>query len=168
MAMPVFLLSIAVIFAVFLATMWNAGGVATSTGRKRLFHIAITGLIIALLAFEPLGLLALLLAVWACGVSFLFILAPEHTGLNDDSRSQLESTRTTVSNWAIRFLTWNGNYHTEHHVYPSMPFQSLPEAHRLMQNRLRYVQPGYVACYAGAMRGTANLPRSSGHSENEP
>ena len=55
MAMPVFLLSIAVIFAVFLATMWNAGEVATSTGRKRLFHIAITGLIIALLAFLGLG-----------------------------------------------------------------------------------------------------------------
>lgn len=55
MAMPVFLLSMAMTFAVFFATMWNAGEVATATGRKRLFHIAVTALIVALLAFLGLG-----------------------------------------------------------------------------------------------------------------
>ena len=55
MAMPVFLLSVGSVFAVFMATMWNAGEVATSTGRKRLFHIAVTALIVALLAFLGLG-----------------------------------------------------------------------------------------------------------------
>ena len=55
MAMPVFLLSLSLVFSVFLATMWNAGEVATATGRRRLFHIAITGLIIALLALLGLG-----------------------------------------------------------------------------------------------------------------
>ncbi len=55
MAMPVFLLSLFLVFTVFLATMWNAGEVATATGRKRMFHIAITGLIIALLALLGLG-----------------------------------------------------------------------------------------------------------------
>ncbi len=55
MAMPVFLLSLALIFTVFLATMWNAGEVATATGRKRLFHIAVLALIIALLALLGLG-----------------------------------------------------------------------------------------------------------------
>lgn len=56
MAMPVFLLSIGSVFAVFLATMWNAGEVATATGRKRLFHIAIVTLIVALLAALGLGM----------------------------------------------------------------------------------------------------------------
>lgn len=56
MAMPVFLLSLGSVFAVFLATMWNAGEVATATGRKRLFHIAIVTLIIALLASLGLGM----------------------------------------------------------------------------------------------------------------
>ena len=55
MAMPIFILSLALVFAVFLATLWNAGEVATATGRKRFFHIAITALIIALLAFLGLG-----------------------------------------------------------------------------------------------------------------
>lgn len=55
MAMPVFVLSLGLVFAVFLATMWNAGEVATATGRKRMFHIAITGLIIALLTLLGLG-----------------------------------------------------------------------------------------------------------------
>lgn len=56
MAMPVFLLSLGLVFAVFLATMWNAGEVATATGRKRLFHIAIVTLIITLLASLGLGM----------------------------------------------------------------------------------------------------------------
>ncbi len=56
MAMPVFLLSLGLVFAVFLATMWNAGEVATATGRKRLFHIAIVTLIVALLASLGLGM----------------------------------------------------------------------------------------------------------------
>ena len=55
MAMPVFILSVTAVFAVFLSTRWNAGEVATATGRKRLFHIAITCLIIALLALLGLG-----------------------------------------------------------------------------------------------------------------
>lgn len=55
MAMPVFLLSLTLTFAVFLATMWNAGQVAMATGRKRMFHIAITALIITLLAALGLG-----------------------------------------------------------------------------------------------------------------
>ena len=55
MAMPVFILSLSLVFAVFLATMGNAGEVATATGRKRLFHIAIVGLIIFLLATLGLG-----------------------------------------------------------------------------------------------------------------
>ncbi len=55
MAMPVFLASIAMVFAVFLATMWNAGEVAIATGRKRIFHIAVTVLIIGLLALLGLG-----------------------------------------------------------------------------------------------------------------
>lgn len=56
MAMPVFLLSLAFVFAVFLATIWNAGEVATTTGRKRLFHMVIVALIIALLASLGLGM----------------------------------------------------------------------------------------------------------------
>ena len=56
MAMPVFLLSLALVCAVFLATLWNAGEVATATGHKRLLHIAIVTLIIALLASLGLGM----------------------------------------------------------------------------------------------------------------
>ncbi len=56
MAMPVFLLSLGLVFTVFLATMWNAGEVATATGGKRLFHLAIVTLIIALLASLGLGM----------------------------------------------------------------------------------------------------------------
>jgi len=71
MAMPVFLLSVTVIFAVFLATMWNAGEVATATGRKRLFHIAIVTLIIALLASLGLGMPEWLARMVGIALAFL-------------------------------------------------------------------------------------------------
>ena len=71
MAMPFFLLSLAMVFAVFLATMWNAGEVAVATGRKRLFHIAVTGLIIALLALLGLGAPEWLARIAGVAVAFL-------------------------------------------------------------------------------------------------
>ncbi len=55
MAMPVFIISVIFVFSVFFATMWNAGEVAVVTGRKRIFHFAVVGLIVIVLASLGLG-----------------------------------------------------------------------------------------------------------------
>jgi fatty acid desaturase len=39
---------------------------------------------------------------------------------------------------------WDMPYHAEHHLFPSIPFHRLAEAHRLIRSRLRFLQPGYV------------------------
>ena len=57
----------------------------------------------------------------------------------------LRNTRTTITNPAIRALAWNMPYHTEHHVYPAVPFHALPAAHQLIRHRLSVVDNGYVA-----------------------
>lgn len=68
----------------------------------------------------------------------------EHTGTEytDDT---LRNTRTTVSNRFVRWLAWNMPYHTEHHLYPGVPFHALPKLHHLVKDRLQTLSPGYVS-----------------------
>jgi fatty acid desaturase len=70
-------------------------------------------------------------------------LLAEHTGCTRD-RDGLTNTRTTLTAWPVRLLMWNMPYHAEHHMYPSIPFHKLPEAHAAIRARLGFLQPGYV------------------------
>ncbi len=69
-------------------------------------------------------------------------LLAEHTGCTQD-RNGLTNTRTTLTNVLVRLLMWNMPFHAEHHLYPSIPFHRLAEAHSAIRDRLGYVQPGY-------------------------
>lgn len=70
-------------------------------------------------------------------------LLAEHTGCTED-RNGLTNTRTTLTNALVRLLMWEMPYHAEHHLYPSIPFHRLVDAHGLIRAKLGYVQPGYV------------------------
>jgi fatty acid desaturase len=70
-------------------------------------------------------------------------LLAEHTGCTED-RNGLTNTRTTLTCASVRLLMWDMPYHAEHHLFPSIPFHRLAEAHRLIRSRLRFLQPGYV------------------------
>jgi fatty acid desaturase len=71
-----------------------------------------------------------------------YVLA-EHTGCTQD-RNGLTNTRTTMTNAVVRLLMWNMPFHAEHHLYPSIPFHRLADAHTAIGDRLGFVQPGYV------------------------
>src|SRR5262249_27766892 len=75
----------------------------------------------------------------------LFLLA-EHSGcaFNDD---MLENTRTTLTNVAMRGLTWRMPYHAENHSFPSVPFHALPKLHALIGRRVRVTASGYLAVH---------------------
>ena len=62
------------------------------------------------------------------------ITLAEHTGctLGDDG---LTNTRTTLTTLPIRLFMWNMPFHTEHHLYPSIPFHLLPQAHQELKSR---------------------------------
>ena len=79
-----------------------------------------------------------------------YVLA-EHTGCTQD-RNGLTNTRTTLTNAAVRLLMWNMPYHAEHHLYPSIPFHRLADAHAVLLGRLGFVQRGYVRWHAGLLR----------------
>ena len=76
----------------------------------------------------------------------LFLLA-EHAGC-PHSTDMLCNTRTTFTAKLIRLLSWNMPFHTEHHVYPAVPFHKLPDFHRRIQASLVNTEPGYTAFHA--------------------
>jgi len=83
-----------------------------------------------------------------------YVLA-EHTGCTTD-RNGLTNTRTTLTNAAVQLLMWNMPYHAEHHLYPSIPFHRLPDAHTAIRDRLGFIQRGYVRWNFGIVRKLAN------------
>ena len=91
-------------------------------------------------------------------------LLAEHTGCTLD-RNGLTNTRTTCTNALVRLLMWNMPYHAEHHLYPSIPFHRLAEAHAAIQTRLGFVQPGYIRWNIGFVR---QLRDQSPQTRNSP
>jgi fatty acid desaturase len=80
-----------------------------------------------------------------------YVLA-EHTDCTQD-RNGLTNTRTTLTNAVVRLLMWNMPYHAEHHLYPSIPFHRLADAHRMLRGKLGFIEPrGYVRWNAGVVR----------------
>ena len=73
-------------------------------------------------------------------------LVCEHT-LCPNSDDGFANTRTTLSNPVVRFLMWNLPYHAEHHLFPSIAFHHLPEAHRHLSPHLKYVAKSYTGVH---------------------
>mmetsp|Transcript_42637 Transcript_42637/g.72718 ORF Transcript_42637/g.72718 Transcript_42637/m.72718 type:complete len:381 (+) Transcript_42637:110-1252(+) len=52
--------------------------------------------------------------------------------------NQLHNTRTVESNFIIRWLLWETNFHCEHHAYPAVPFYNLPKLHKLLDPHIKH------------------------------
>lgn len=81
-------------------------------------------------------------------------LAAEH-GACPRTADGFENTRTTLAPWPVRWLFWNMNYHTEHHLAPGVPFHALGRLHAMIRPQLRCVAPGYLAAHRHIWRGLA-------------
>jgi len=73
----------------------------------------------------------------------LYLLA-EH-GDCPQVANMFANTRTTFTNRAMCWLAWNMPYHTEHHVWPSVPFSKLPILSKRLKDHLQVTSPGYIA-----------------------
>lgn len=96
-------------------------------------------------------------AIWGWQTPFLFWIIPqliaqpplrayllaEHTGCAF-TRNGLENTRTTHTNALVRLFMWDMPFHAEHHLYPSIPFHRLADAHAMIGAKLGVVQNGYA------------------------
>lgn len=67
----------------------------------------------------------------------------QHVEMAENSPSILESTRSFTSSPLMPFLYLNMNYHVEHHLYPQVPFYSLPGLNKAIADQLPEPDPGF-------------------------
>jgi fatty acid desaturase len=101
-------------------------------------HVAIYAatLAIALATWSPLPLIIIGLPRLYGAWHLVLVGLTQHGGLADNVVDFRLNTRTVYMNPISRFLYWNMNYHTEHHMYPLVPFHALPRLHELVKNDL--------------------------------
>jgi fatty acid desaturase len=85
-----------------------------------------------------------------------FVLLAEHGGCCF-SEDGTRNTRTTLTLQPLRWLMWNMPFHAEHHLYASIPFHALPEAHRYVAPALHHLDQGYINVHRGLQRNLAAL-----------
>jgi fatty acid desaturase len=88
------------------------------------------------------------------------ITLAEHTACSTDENG-LTNTRTTLTMFPVRLLMWNMPFHTEHHLYPSIPFYQLPKAHAQLRERLVHLEPSYIAANRTIIRSFQPAPGGS-------
>src|ERR1700712_4493506 len=112
-------------------------------------HIAIYVVTIALSfatrSFLPLMLVGLprLYGCWHMVLTGLL----QHIGLADNVIDHRLNTRTVYMNPISRFIYWNMNYHVEHHMFPMVPYHSLPRLHALIKHDLPEPNPSMWHAY---------------------
>ena len=57
------------------------------------------------------------------------LAAMQHAGLAEDMPDHRLNSRTVLLNPFFRFVYANMNYHVEHHMFPMVPYYSLPKLH---------------------------------------
>lgn len=71
----------------------------------------------------------------------------QHIGLMDNVPDFRLNCRTFLVNPVVGFLYWRMNYHTEHHMYPTVPCYRLGALHRAIRHDLPPCPRGIVACW---------------------
>ena len=71
----------------------------------------------------------------------------QHAGLAEDVLDHRLNTRTIYLNPINRYLYWNMGYHTEHHMYPMVPYHNLAKLHTLMKDDCPPPYRGLIAAY---------------------
>jgi fatty acid desaturase len=115
----------------------------------------------ALLALSLPAANGLLLWAWllplAVGQPLLrFVLLAEHGGCSTGTDG-LQNTRTTCTLAPLRWLMWNMPFHAEHHLFPSIPFHALKQAHQDLAPSLGHIAPGYLALHRSFLRAPGML-----------
>lgn len=87
------------------------------------------------------------LAVYFVASAMTFF--PEHYECEYGPGIAWRTARTTHSNPLVRFVLWNANFHTAHHLVPAVPCHALPELHGLIEERCEHTEAGYVGYYRG-------------------
>ena len=80
---------------------------------------------------------------WVC---FLMGM-PQHYGLRDSVPDFRASCRSFTANPLFRLLYWQMNYHTDHHMFPTVPCYNLGKLHEAIKHDLPPTPDGLRACW---------------------
>ena len=138
----------------------------------RIDGVVLVSVIAALIA-ATLAQPAIVLHLW--GGAFLLtacVLLPgtainEHYGCATEG-SALETTRTVVSNRVFRFLVWNSNFHTGHHLVASVPFHKVPVLHEQIETRTTHLARSYTAFHLEVLRSCGRPQRADAMAQLPP
>ena len=76
----------------------------------------------------------------------------QHGGLATGVRDHRLTTRTLYINTVIQFFYCNMNFHIEHHMFPMVPFHSLPALHRSIKDQLPTPSDGVMGGLGEVLR----------------
>lgn len=93
----------------------------------------------------------------------LFFGLTQHSGLPENVLDHRLNCRTIYMNPVFRFLYWNMNYHTEHHMFPMVPFHTLPQLHALIRDECPPTYPGIFAAYRELIPAVLRQVRDPGY-----
>lgn len=77
----------------------------------------------------------------------LYFGLTQHAGLAEDVLDHRLNARTIYMNPVFRFIYWNMNYHVDHHMFPMVPYHSLPELHAELLHDMPTPYPSTIAAY---------------------
>lgn len=66
----------------------------------------------------------------------MFFGATQHAGLAQNLTDHRLTTRSVAMNPVFRFIYLNMNHHTEHHLFPTVPYHRLPDLQRVIAAEL--------------------------------
>ena len=71
----------------------------------------------------------------------------QHAGMAEDVIDHRLNSRTVLINPISRFIYWNMNYHIEHHMFPMVPYHTLPKLHAMIKDDLPAPNTGIADGY---------------------
>jgi fatty acid desaturase len=100
---------------------------------------------------------AVMIPLWLAPMLVTFCIALPATGMSEHYGCALggevfDTTRSVRSNRVFRFLVWNNNFHVEHHLVASVPFNHAPKLHAYLEPRLNHWSPSYVSFHRDIIR----------------
>jgi fatty acid desaturase len=91
--------------------------------------------------------IVIVLAPFYGGWLFFLCNNTQHIGLRDNVPDFRLCCRTFTLNPVVRLLYWQMNYHTEHHMYPTVPCYRLGRLHRAIRDDLPPCPRGLIATW---------------------
>ncbi|HEX4916915.1 MAG TPA: fatty acid desaturase, partial [Limnobacter sp.] len=90
-------------------------------------------------------------AAFVCTLPNRVLAKLQHASLARNQSDLRQSTRSVLLARPLALLYWNMNYHTEHHLHPSVPYFNLPKLRIALASHLPQTPTG-LAPHLDALR----------------